>query len=211
MTPKMGLLKIRIKDPSSLYYRRLVHMGKIVAILASPRQRGNSFFIVDAILDGAMGLSTNVIKLYRLDSLRSFHGCRACMGCNNSASCVQQDDITDILEDMKDADCVIFSSPVYFGSVNAQYKVLEDRMYSFIGKDKKKAMVGKKAIVVVTLGAPAEIGKPVANHMAYVLQGVGFEVIEEVVYSDEGGKSPASEDFDLMKKMKNLGLNFRNT
>ena len=186
-------------------------MGKIVAILASPRQRGNSFSIVDSILDGAMGLSTNVIKLHRLDNLRSFHGCRACNACKKSGSCVQQDDISEVLEDMADADCVIFSTPVYFGAPNAQYKTLEDRMYSFIGKDGKKAMAGKNAIVVTTLGAPVEMGKPVADHMSHVLEAVGFDVIEKVVYSDDGGKSPASEDLELMKKMKALGLNFRNT
>lgn len=118
-------------------------MGKIVAILSSPRQKGNSFDIVNAILDGAMGLSTNVIKLHRLDNLRSFHGCRACMGCKKSNACVQQDDVSQILEDMMDADCVIFSTPVYFGSPNAQYKVLEDRMFSFIHGDGSKAMTGK--------------------------------------------------------------------
>ncbi|MBQ8373593.1 MAG: flavodoxin family protein [Candidatus Methanomethylophilaceae archaeon] len=186
-------------------------MGKIVAILASPRQKGNSFSIVDSILDGAMGLSTKVIKLHRLDSLRSFHGCRACMGCKPSCTCVQQDDVSDIMDDMRDADCVIFSSPVYFGSVNAQYKILEDRMYSFIGPDGRKAMAGKKAIVVTTLGEHVEMGKPVADHISHVLEAVGFDVIEKIVYSDEGGKSPASEDLELMKKMKALGLNFRNT
>ena len=186
-------------------------MGKIVAILASPRQRGNSFAIVDSILDGAMGLSTNVIKLHRLDNLHSFHGCRACRACKKTGSCVQQDDISDVLEDMRDADCVIFSSPVYFGAPNAQYKTLEDRMYSFIGADGKKAMEGKKAIVVVTLGAPVEMGRPTADGMTHALEAVGFEVIREVVYSDDGGKSPAADNLELMKEMKGLGLNFRNT
>ena len=133
-------------------------MGKIVAILSSPRQKGNSFDIVNAILDGAMGLSTNVIKLHRLDNLRSFHGCRACMGCKKSNACVQQDDVSQILEDMMDADCVIFSTPVYFGSPNAQYKVLEDRMFSFIHGDGSKAMTGKSATSQTTSRSPAGPG-----------------------------------------------------
>ena len=186
-------------------------MGKIVAIVSSPRPKGNSEAIVDAITDGAMGLSTNVIKLYRLDALRSVHGCKACMKCKECGHCVQQDDITPILEDLADADCVIFSSPVYFGSPNAQYRLLEDRMYSLVGPDGKKFLpAGKKAIVVVTAGGSEEYAKPVADRMAGILKAIGFEIDEVVVYSDKSGAAPAREDAEFMKKMKEVGLRYRN-
>ena len=64
---------------------------------------------------------------------------------------------------------------------------------------------------MVTLGAPLEMGRPVSEGMKHSLEAVGFDVIEEIVYSDDGGRSPASDDLELMKKMKALGLNFRNT
>lgn len=187
-------------------------MGKIVAILASPRSKGNSNAIVDSILDGAMGLSTNVIKLHRLDNLRSTHGCKACMYCKKNDRCVQQDDITPVLEDISTADCVIFSTPVYFNGPNAQYKILEDRMYSFCKADGGSNLPsGKNAIIVVTSGAPSEAVAPIADNMANVLKRMGFNIIRTVLFSDEGGKKSATVDQELMDDMKNLGLNFRNT
>ena len=152
-------------------------MGKIVAVLASPRTKGNSSAIVDAIMDGAMGLSTNVMKLHRLDNLRSIHGCRSCNACKSKGHCVQSDDITEILEDISNADCVIFSTPVYFGSPNAQYKILEDRMYSFLKADMSSILEkGKKAIVVVTCSGPVEEAMPIADKMYGVLSSIGFDI-----------------------------------
>ena len=185
-------------------------MGKIVAIVSSPRVGGNSNAIVDAITDGAMGLSTNVIKLYRLDALRNVHGCKACMGCKTKGSCVQQDDLTPVLEDIRDADCVIFSSPNYFGETNAQYKLLQDRMYSFFGPEGSTLPKGKSAIVVMTGGGPEEYIKPAADKMADIIKGIGFEIAEVVVYSDQSGKSLAKDNREFLHKMKELGMRFRN-
>lgn len=187
-------------------------MGKVVAVMASPRSRGNSDMIVNSILDGAMGLSTNVIKLHRLDSLRSVHGCRACMACKSKGHCMQEDDLTQVLDDIRDADYVIFSTPVYFGGPSAQYKLLEDRMYSFFGSDGKVDMKsGRPAIIVVTLSGPAESGKPVADHIAAIAGRMGFDVMDTILYSDEGGTKPVAGDIDLLAKVKALGSNFRNT
>ena len=189
-----------------------VLMGKIVAVLASPRTKGNSSAIVDAIMDGAMGLSTNVMKLHRLDNLRSIHGCRSCNACKSKGQCVQSDDITESLEDIRNADCVRFSTPVYFGSPNAQYKILEDRMYSFLRADMSSTLEkDKKAIVVVTCSGPVEEAMPIADKMYGVLSSIGFEVIDKFVFSDVGGTISSKDDGELMDRAKKLGRNFRNT
>ena len=182
------------------------------SVLASPRTKGNSSAIVDAIMDGAMGLSTNVMKLHRLDNLRSIHGCRSCNACKSKGQCVQSDDITEILEDIRNADCVIFSTPVYFGSPNAQYKILEDRMYSFLKADMSSTLEkGKKAIVVVTCSGPVEEAMPIADKMYGVLSSIGFDVIDKFVFSDVGGTISSKDDGELMDRAKILGRNFRNT
>ena len=132
-------------------------MSRIVAVVASPREEGNSNAIVDAILEGAMGLSTNIIDLYSLDGLRLVHGCRGCRVCKMSGRCAQDDEISDVLAAMREADCVVFSTPVYFAAESAQFKVLEDRMYSFIGADGKPNLdPGKRAILVVTCSGPED-------------------------------------------------------
>lgn len=43
-------------------------MAKVVAVISSGREESDAESIVNAILDGAMGLSTNVIKLYDIQT-----------------------------------------------------------------------------------------------------------------------------------------------
>lgn len=107
-------------------------MAKVVAVISSGREESDAESIVNAILDGAMGLSTNVIKLYDIQKLRNVNGCKGCHMCKSSGICVISDDIADIINDIREADCVIFSTPVYFSGPSAQFKMLEDRMFSLI-------------------------------------------------------------------------------
>lgn len=127
------------------------NMSKIVAVVASPIVDGNSDTIVSAVTDGAMGLSTNIIELFRLDKFRTLRGCSACNDCKKTGRCIHNDEIQDILDAIRDADVVIMSTPVYFNEVASQYKVLEDRMYSFYNNDASHNITaGKKAVIVVT-------------------------------------------------------------
>ncbi len=65
-------------------------MSKVVAIVSSPRHEGNSATIVDSIIDGAMGLSTNIISLHCLHTML-IHGCNACGACKVKGHCVTED------------------------------------------------------------------------------------------------------------------------
>ncbi len=186
-------------------------MSNIVAIVSSPRPKGNSGILVNSILDGAMGLSTNIINYYNLNSARSFTGCNACEGCKKSGKCVLNDGLTGVLEDIVHADVVIISTPVYFFGPSAQLKALIDRMYSFCVQGDKNPLKGKKAILVVTASSPEEAIKPIAAEISKVMQFIGFSVDETVVYSDKGGSASVVADTGKLDEMRQIGLHFRNT
>lgn len=187
-------------------------MGKIVAIVSSPRNDGNSNAIVDAITDGAMGLSTNYIDLFRVDRFHAIHGCKGCLACKKLGRRVQNDDVSDLLEKVRDADCVIFSTPMYFGSVCSQYKVVEDRMYSFLDSSRNSNLApGKKAIIVVTCSSDVRNAELVAEKMAGVISAVGFEVVDTICYSDMGATRTAKDDKEIMTYSKSVGMRLRNT
>lgn len=187
-------------------------MAEIVAIISSPQSHGNTAAIVNAITDGAMGLSTNIIDLYRLEKFRSVHGCLCCLRCKSTGHCAQDDDITDLLGRIRTADVVIFSTPVYFGGPCSQYKMLEDRMYSFLGMDMKSNLPpGKKAIVVVSCGSHVEIAGEVADRMSRNLANIGFKVVDKICYCDQDGtRSPLSND-EVIAQAKAIGQKLRNT
>ena len=185
-------------------------MSNIEAIVSSPREKGNTGTLVNAILDGAMGLSTNTIKYYSLAHARSFYGCDACGKCKAEGRCVQNDGLTDIINDLAKADVAIFSTPVYFNGPSAQFKTLIDRMYSFYVQGESNPVKGKRAILVVSGSAPVEVVTSVGEGIAAVLGSVGYEVYEIIAYSDEGGSKNAKDDQELLKRMNDIGLNLRN-
>ena len=54
--------------------------------------------------------------------------CSACYYCQKSGGvCAKKDDMTEVLQKMIDADVIVFSSPVYFYSIDAQLKTVIDR------------------------------------------------------------------------------------
>jgi multimeric flavodoxin WrbA len=98
---------------------------KVLAISASPRKDGNSDVLCDQFLKGAaeMGHETEKINL----SGKKIASCTACYSCGKTKTCVQKDDMADILQKLIDADVIVLATPVYFYSMCAQMKTMIDR------------------------------------------------------------------------------------
>lgn len=102
-------------------------MSKKVLILSgSPRKNGNSDLICNEFMKGAVESGNDVEKI-RVSS-KDIHPCLACYHCkDNNGKCVFDDDMSEILQNMIDADVLVLASPVYFYSIDAQLKALIDR------------------------------------------------------------------------------------
>ncbi len=98
---------------------------KAIAIVGSPRKNGNTEILARHTLKAITGegLDTELIRLAGLD----IRPCDACMACRREKPCPIDDDLLPIYTKMKEADAVIFASPVYFGSATASLKALMDR------------------------------------------------------------------------------------
>ena len=184
-------------------------MSKVVAIVSSPRAKGSSAALVDSVIDGAMGLSTNIIVLHSLHTML-IHGCNACGLCKIKGECTMEDEMTKVLADIRDADGLIISTPVYFNGPCAQYKMFEDRLFSFMAPDGSvKLPPGKKTVIVVTCGGPKESGQKVCDHIANTFRMLGAEIVGTIVFSDQGGSRVASSCDDVIEQAKELGKTFR--
>jgi len=182
-------------------------MSKILAIVASPRKDGNCVTIVNAITDGAMGLSPNVLDIINLNNLRFTNGCQACMGCKLTGMCVTKDDLLPILSLVKQADSLIVATPVYFGHSSSQYRMFEDRLYSFIENDGSSTLKkGKKLVTVVTCGGDTEAAEAVANDIENLFVNCfSFKAVGRIVLSDKGSKHAAEKNDELLERAKLLG------
>ena len=57
----------------------------------------------------------------------SFDFCKGCRSCHNTAQCVQNDDISIIMDEFEKADIIVSVAPSYWADVPAQFKAFIDR------------------------------------------------------------------------------------
>lgn len=115
----------------------------VLVINGSPRAKGNSDILCDEFIRGAEEAGHQVEKI----SLREkkIFPCKACYACFRTGSCVQKDDMAEILRKAENADVLLLASPTYFLTMSGQMKVMIDRLLP-----KWQGLGGKEAYVIVT-------------------------------------------------------------
>ena len=86
-------------------------MKKVLIISTSPRKAGNSQALADAFMKGAKDANNLVEKVELYDKKINF--CLGCLACQKSGQCVIKDDANAIVEKMRDADGMVFVTPIY--------------------------------------------------------------------------------------------------
>ncbi len=100
-------------------------MSEVLVLLGSPRKKGNSEILVEAICRGIEGEGGSY-EVVRLASLE-LSPCIGCGGCDQTGHCVVEDQMTPLYEKIESARRVILASPIYFYSITAQAKAFVDR------------------------------------------------------------------------------------
>lgn len=98
---------------------------KVLGINGSPRINGNTDLLLDKVLEGAesKGAETEKITLNKL----KFSPCQECENIGDSGECIIHDDMHEVYKKIKDADILVLASPIFFGSLSAQTKMMIDR------------------------------------------------------------------------------------
>lgn len=101
---------------------------KIVVLNGSPRKGGNTEIMAQAFTKGAEKKGHQVVN-FHVGTMK-IRGCMACEYCfSHNGECAQKDDMTQIYAELKDADMVVFASPIYWFDITAQLKAVIDRLY----------------------------------------------------------------------------------
>jgi multimeric flavodoxin WrbA len=140
---------------------------KILAIHGSPRTiRSTTRNLATLVLEGAAeaGSETEMIDLCDMHVTP----CTACEGCSFNGICVYEDDVPTIVERMKNADGIIFASPVYIDNVSGQMKLFFDRLADAIHY---QVLVGKSGCSVATTHTSG--GDEVVAYQNHVLNYLG--------------------------------------
>lgn len=177
----------------------------IVAIISSP-EKGNTEALVNAAIEGAKENGQDV-KTFYINKMTNRRGCQACMGCKKAGKCVVKDDITPVLDAVRDADGIILSTPVYFGQVCGQFKLVEDRFWSFLDPAMKPNMpTGKKLAVITTAGT--EGADELADRLAGEMNFYAFDLVGKLSYITHNDPKAASKDQKILDQAKALGKKF---
>jgi multimeric flavodoxin WrbA len=128
---------------------------KIVILKGSPRKRGNSALLADQVAAGAQEAGAE-LESYYLHSM-DIAPCDACDSCQGIADvdCIIDDDMQVLYPKLREADAVVYASPIYWFTVSAQLKLFMDRCYGFGGdtdEPEDHALAGKRIGVVLTYG-----------------------------------------------------------
>jgi len=98
---------------------------RVVGILGSPRRGGNSEILLDRCLDAARVNGVGVEKIV-LNTMK-FAACQECPDITKDGRCKIKDGMQEIYPVIEQADAIVVASPVFFGSVSAQTKMMIDR------------------------------------------------------------------------------------
>ncbi len=105
---------------------------KVLAFNGSPRRKGNSEVLLDAVAKGveSAGGEMEIIRLTDCE----IAPCISCGACNKTGICAVKDDMTALYEKIDKSCRVILASPIYFYGVTAQAKAFIDRSQALWSK-----------------------------------------------------------------------------
>lgn len=103
---------------------------KIIGIVGSRRKKGNTFNMVNQVLESSKDKGAEV-QLINLSDYK-IKPCIGCEGCKDSFKCVINDDFDKIISLIQEADGVVMGSPTYWYNVSGDMKIFIDRCYSLV-------------------------------------------------------------------------------
>ncbi len=179
---------------------------QVIGIVGSPRRNGNTEIIVDSIMEGAREAGALSHKILLSDL--KIAPCRACNVCTKKGSCVQQDDMDGLLDQMFDSDVWILGTPVYWWGPTAQFKAFLDRWYSVNDRSQFR---GRNVILVIPSGGAGEYSYgPVRDMLERVIKYLGMNHVKTILAPGIGGKGAVGSHPEILDSARRTGRDIAN-
>ena len=181
-------------------------MSKLIAFVGSPTKDGNIDTIVKAVVKGA-GENNIETKIYYLNDM-TIKSCQACMYCRKPENdhCVINDDLKGMYAEIKEADYLILSSPVYIHQISGLLKNLLDRFYPLTNEKHKPRFGIKKTIFIYSQAAPIPlIFNRYFRYTEKSLKAMGIKPIKRFIVLGAFTKDAIQKKTKLLDKAYNFG------
>jgi len=172
---------------------------KVVAVIGSPRRRGNTATLVDAALEELQRSGCQCARIVLADKRIEF--CSGHLFCGERA-CPHDDDMAGILEQVYAADGLLLATPIYYENVSGQMKTFMDRNAT--------RYYGDEHLTPKVVGLIAVAGESDAEDtLAAMRRFVALSNPEELPVVALGGLADkpgdAAQDAELMARARALG------
>ncbi|MCX6654118.1 MAG: flavodoxin family protein [Candidatus Bathyarchaeota archaeon] len=184
---------------------------RILILAASPRKNGNSTTLAlraaEGVRDGGGEASVQLIAHMNISPCSACDYCRS----NPEAGCRNRDDMQPLYTKIREAQGILFATPIYWFNMSAQMKLLIDRTYAVHIGD-SYALTGKDVGVILTY----------EDEDVYVSGGVNaLRTFQDIfryvranpvgaVYGTAGKPWDAQDNPTLMQKAYDLGKKLAN-
>lgn len=109
-------------------------MAKKVLIISTSLRRGsNSELLAKECWKGAKeaGHDAELVSLKGKD----IKYCTGCLSCQKTGACVQKDDVSEIMEKVRESEAIVYATPIYYYEMCGQMKTLLDRLNPLYAAD----------------------------------------------------------------------------
>jgi len=102
---------------------------KLLGISASPRKKGNSWYLLECAVQGAKRANSGSVEseLYSISG-KEMGPCVSCFRCAELGDCAIEDDFQELRDKWVAADAIVYSVPVYHMGIPGQLKCFMDRL-----------------------------------------------------------------------------------
>jgi multimeric flavodoxin WrbA len=193
----------------------------ILAIHGSPSmKRGKTYLVLERLLKGAekAGAIAEVVFLQE----KRVGPCTGCFTCwiKTPGTCVQKDDMVELIEKLKRTDLMILATPVYVDGMTGQSKQFLDRLLPLLDpyfeiRDGhfrhvvKGRFCGKIFLVSVCAFHEIDNFDPLILHVKRVAKNLKMEYVEEILRPAVYGLDMKKADIDaigsVMEAVENAG------
>jgi multimeric flavodoxin WrbA len=181
---------------------------KVLILNGSPRPGGNSSVLAEQVRKGVedAGGAAEVIYLHGLD----INPCDACDSCQDAAEidCIVEDDMQTLYPKVREADAIVYATPIYWFTVTAQTKLFMDRCYGMGGDGiEEHTLAGKKIGVVLVYEGDDPYDSGAINAIRTFQDMYNYIPAEIVgfVYGTALDRGAIRKQDDVMMKASDLG------
>ena len=174
---------------------------KTIIFNGSPRKNGDTSFLVDKLKNSLSG-DVFIFNSY----LTAVQPCSDCRYCWKNVGCCIDDEMQEIYQYIKDADCIVIASPLHFSELTGSLLNLLSRLQTFYTSKRflKVEQVKKPKIGGLILCGGGDGGPNKAEGTAKALFKFMNTTLSKTVYSLTTDNVPARKDHEAINQILEL-------